>query len=145
MNNKYYSCPFCQQTSSRKWNLQVHLIRKHHGVGSPLENNRDERSSGAHNKYSSKRILPFTEGQENIGETGPASYILKGLHEFLEIESLLDKLYPSRRTSAPPNAYVCIKLFPHFRGISRYINVSKLHTKDGPVKTTYNGLRALHL
>ena len=94
MNNKYYSCPFCQQTSSRKWNLQVHLIRKHHGVGSPLENNRDERSSGAHNKYSSKRIVPFAERQENIGETGPVSYILKGLHEFLEIESLFDKLIP---------------------------------------------------
>ena len=94
MSNKCYSCLFCPQTSSRKWNLQVHLIRKHHGIGSPLQINCDKQSIGALNKFSSKRITPFTEGQKNIGETGPASYILKGLHEFLEIESFFDKLYP---------------------------------------------------
>jgi hypothetical protein len=104
MNNKCYSCPFCEQKSSRKWNLQVHLIRKHHGVGSPLQNNRDEHSIGALNSYSSKRITPFTERQENIGETGPVSYILKGLHGiFGDCESPRQTI-PSRRTSPPTNA-----------------------------------------
>ena len=93
MNNKCYSCPFCQQTSSRKWNLHVHLARKHHGLGSPLQN-LDERSSGAPNKYSSKRLIPSTEGQENLSDTRPVSYILKSLHAFLQTESFFDNLSP---------------------------------------------------
>jgi hypothetical protein len=151
MNNKYYSCPFCQQTSSRKWNLQVHLIRKHHGVGSPLENNRDEQSSGALNKYSSKRITPFTERQENIGETVPASYILKGLHEFLEIESLLDKLSPPGRPHPLQMPKYALNSFPtiegHISGYERYICRRCLATSPLPfivIKDTGELIRTEH-
>jgi hypothetical protein len=134
MNNKYYSCPFCQQTSSRKWNLQVHLIRKHHGVGSPLENNWDERSSGAHNKYSSKRILPFTERQKNIGKTSPASYILKGLHEFLEIESLLDKLIPREGPQPLQMPMYASNSFPTFEEFLDILTSLSFTPKTDPLR-----------
>ena len=32
MKNVKYFCPFCSQTSSRKWNLQVHIQRRHPGM-----------------------------------------------------------------------------------------------------------------
>lgn len=125
MNNKCFSCPFCEQKSSRKWNLQVHLIRKHHGVGSPLQNNRDERSSGALNKYSSKRVFPFAEGQKNFYDTRPVGHFLKSLHEILEIESLFDKLSP-RGGPHPLQMHMCASnssptFEGHVSGYERYI------------------------
>jgi hypothetical protein len=36
MGNKKYRCPYCEQTSSRRWNLMVHLERRHQGVGEPV-------------------------------------------------------------------------------------------------------------
>jgi hypothetical protein len=125
MTNKYYSCQFCPQTSSRKWNLQVHLIRKHHGIGSPLQNNCDERSSGALNKYSSKRIFPFAEGQENFYDTRPVGHFLKSLHEILEIESLFDKLSPRGGPQPLQMPMYASNSFPpfegHVSGYERYI------------------------
>jgi hypothetical protein len=32
---KQWECPFCEQRSERKWNLKVHLKRKHDGLGQP--------------------------------------------------------------------------------------------------------------
>jgi hypothetical protein len=32
---RQWECPFCDQTSERKWNLKVHLNRKHDGLGQP--------------------------------------------------------------------------------------------------------------
>src|SRR5919206_1634869 len=33
---KKWHCPHCSQDSSRKWNLKVHIIRLHNGIGEPL-------------------------------------------------------------------------------------------------------------
>lgn len=33
MSNKKYRCPYCEQTSSRMWNLRVHLRRRHEATG----------------------------------------------------------------------------------------------------------------
>jgi hypothetical protein len=33
MSNKKYRCPYCEQTSSRRWNLEVHLKRRHQATG----------------------------------------------------------------------------------------------------------------
>ena len=32
-----YYCPYCDQTSTRKWNLSTHIKRKHHGSDDPFE------------------------------------------------------------------------------------------------------------
>src|SRR5215207_2581628 len=36
MSSVKYYCPYCTQTSSRKWNLEVHLQRRHQGMGEPV-------------------------------------------------------------------------------------------------------------
>lgn len=36
MNEKNYSCPFCSQTSARKWNIRIHIVRRHHGTGEAI-------------------------------------------------------------------------------------------------------------
>src|SRR5437660_1463581 len=32
---KQWKCPHCDQTSSRHWNLKIHIKRKHGGIGFP--------------------------------------------------------------------------------------------------------------
>jgi hypothetical protein len=34
---KGWLCPYCPQTCPRRWNLKVHIKRKHNGIGEPLE------------------------------------------------------------------------------------------------------------
>jgi hypothetical protein len=44
VNNRLkWCCPHCSQTSSRYWNLEVHIERKHQGTGLPI--GEDERNS----------------------------------------------------------------------------------------------------
>jgi hypothetical protein len=35
MKNIYY-CPHCDQRSTRRWNLQTHIKRRHEGIGRPI-------------------------------------------------------------------------------------------------------------
>ena len=44
--NKKWQCPHCSLSSSRRWNLVVHIRRKHGGVGQPIDK---ENSSGSRN------------------------------------------------------------------------------------------------
>lgn len=32
-----YYCPYCDQTSTRKWNLSTHIRRKHQGSSDPFD------------------------------------------------------------------------------------------------------------
>jgi hypothetical protein len=36
MKIKRWLCPFCSQTSTRYWNLKVHIHRRHNGIGEPI-------------------------------------------------------------------------------------------------------------
>ena len=36
MKIKRWSCPFCSQTSTRHWNLKIHIHRRHNGIGEPI-------------------------------------------------------------------------------------------------------------
>jgi hypothetical protein len=31
-----YNCPFCNQQSTRRWNLDIHIKRRHGGIGQPI-------------------------------------------------------------------------------------------------------------
>lgn len=37
MGREPYRCTYCTQTSSRKWNLKIHIQRKHNGIGNPFK------------------------------------------------------------------------------------------------------------
>ena len=34
---KGWFCPHCPQTCPRRWNLKIHIKRKHNGIGDPLD------------------------------------------------------------------------------------------------------------
>src|SRR6476660_6436967 len=36
-NRKDWLCPHCPQTSSRHWNLEIHIKRKHNAIRHPME------------------------------------------------------------------------------------------------------------
>jgi hypothetical protein len=52
MVRKPYQCPYCSQTCPRKWNLKIHINRRHKGRENPFET-----SSGA--QFDSTKFTPF--------------------------------------------------------------------------------------
>jgi hypothetical protein len=72
MGREFYRCTYCSQTSSRKWNLNIHIQRRHKGMKNPFES-----SSGPHShmpklassidKLSSYNDHPFSPGHQNGG------------------------------------------------------------------------------
>lgn len=65
-----WKCPHCSQTCGRRWNLKVHINRKHHGSGSGTSTIRstehilwDGSSDVDLNNYEDPRKMPY----ENTG------------------------------------------------------------------------------
>jgi hypothetical protein len=50
LSDKRWGCPYCKQTSSRRWNLKVHIDRAH-GTGEPVERGK----SASEDTYGSPR------------------------------------------------------------------------------------------
>lgn len=45
-----FACPYCNQTSTRAWNLEIHVKRKHGTIGKPIVNDKNESLSRASNR-----------------------------------------------------------------------------------------------
>jgi uncharacterized C2H2 Zn-finger protein len=43
-----YRCPYCEQTSMRRWNMSTHVIRKHKDLFNPLPAFKDLTYSNSH-------------------------------------------------------------------------------------------------
>jgi hypothetical protein len=46
-----WCCPYCSQRSARHWNLNVHIKRRHNGIGEPID---EEQSNEIRNKMSNQ-------------------------------------------------------------------------------------------
>jgi hypothetical protein len=67
MGREFYRCTYCSQTSSRKWNLNIHIQRRHKGMKNLFGS-----SSGPHShmpnfassidNYQAITITPFLQG-----------------------------------------------------------------------------------
>jgi hypothetical protein len=115
MSNKKYRCPYCEQTSLRRWNLEVHLKRRRQATGElvglsqarPAYN--DEPRYGfkpreilpgwlGHNDYTSVDLNTFSRGDgrgERIDvERNSLDDSIKNLRRFVEIKLLTRELNP---------------------------------------------------
>ncbi|MGN6633776.1 MAG: hypothetical protein ACTHKP_16305 [Nitrososphaeraceae archaeon] len=52
---KKYSCPLCSQESSRRYNMQVHIERKHNGLTVPIDN---YKPTGYHSDLVDQKVSP---------------------------------------------------------------------------------------
>jgi hypothetical protein len=80
VNEKNYSCPFCPQTSSRKWNLEVHLVRKHHALGEAIK---ITSSTQTNSRFSRRAIDENIVGNHAINtphEQYRPSFFIRGLN-----------------------------------------------------------------
>ena len=62
-NKRKWCCPHCSQTSSRKWNLKIHIERWHQGNGRPIRE--DERNSSYTTSTATHYIPDMTSLQNN--------------------------------------------------------------------------------
>jgi hypothetical protein len=65
MGREFYRCTYCSQTSSRKWNLNIHIQRRHKGMKNLFGSSSGPLSHMP--KLSSNNDHPFFPGHHNEG------------------------------------------------------------------------------
>jgi hypothetical protein len=92
MNEKLWRCSICVQTSKRLWNLQLHIQRKHKGLGQPI---RQSESGGYRNSASA---FTSTMGSQNKmindGSQAECDRIQRITEELVELKNMLTNHYP---------------------------------------------------
>ena len=76
MSNKKYRCPHCEQTSSRRWNLEVHLKRRHQAAEESV------RPSPAGFAYNGNRPYRFKPGNKHSRILGRNNYPFADFNSF---------------------------------------------------------------
>ncbi len=66
-----YQCPYCDQRSTRRWNLEVHIKRKHGGY---LPDSSSDQSM-ANNPPLYSKSVPFETVADTVVDTSQPRYI----------------------------------------------------------------------
>lgn len=97
MKGKKWACPYCAQTSSRNWNLRIHIAR-HHGHGDPI---RVDEEKSTFKKYQSSQSYTnkpsFHRKESKSGDfTGSVMLddTLSTIRKLVEYRDLTQKLSP---------------------------------------------------
>jgi len=93
---KKWACPFCDQTSSRHWNLKTHIERNHNGAGDPVkaeEGYYPKKSSASYprHEWRNTNIPSFSSKTAN---SDPLDIILTTLRKQVEYYELIRNLPP---------------------------------------------------
>jgi hypothetical protein len=60
---KLWRCPHCAQTSTRRWNLKIHIRRQHGAIGLPIEGS----SAAIHNQFVPEYSIDYDKTYDNQG------------------------------------------------------------------------------
>ncbi len=110
MKLKKYSCPLCHQTSSRKWNIIIHIARKHPGSGAEpvLTTSVREDNSSFRGKVRNESVCKTSFGR--WPKAGDDNNTLDTMNEtmskMIKYWRQLDELVPEPRCFDPFNCYV---------------------------------------
>jgi hypothetical protein len=80
VKEKNYSCPFCPQTSSRKWNLEVHLVRKHHALGEAIKITSLTRTNSRFSRRAIDENIAWNHAINKPHEQYRPSFFIRGLN-----------------------------------------------------------------
>jgi hypothetical protein len=107
---KNYSCPFCTQKSSRRSNIEVHIKRRHPGMGLAVNNPYgaiNARNFGYPNHNSKSSYSPsnmiFNNGESIWGQTNRDDR--EGDYDFINFLSKQVKIKDFISQLMPPEAY----------------------------------------
>ncbi|MDQ4014059.1 MAG: hypothetical protein M3146_10100, partial [Thermoproteota archaeon] len=110
MKLKKYSCPLCHQTSSRKWNIIIHIARKHPGSGAEpvLTTSLRETNSSFRGKVSYESVYKtsFARGSNAEGVNYTLDTMNETMSKMIKYWRQLDELVPEPRCFDPFNCYV---------------------------------------
>lgn len=124
-----FACPYCNQTSSRAWNLEIHMKRKHGTVGKPIVNDKNESLSRASTRDKSRN--------ENKYKSSGHQTICRPRYVDSQIQaptSQTDSMrHPCDPTSLIRNTVEWIKPFVEFKRILRSIGDSSTPTSNYPI------------
>jgi hypothetical protein len=96
-----YYCPFCDQNSFRRWNLEVHIKRKHGGIGPPipkmsnqvLQSTGKPRSNNWHtDNYDRSRPPNNIPSNSNESPADLQRFVLESLRNIKEIRDLVSQI-----------------------------------------------------
>lgn len=118
MRKEYYSCPHCPQTSSRRWNLIVHLKRRHNGLGQPVVGT-TTKSQNTNRVPSESRLRSSLVGRAAGKNMDPLDFVNEELRRAAEYRRLIDEVAPPGRRSLDPIGWllpVANSTFPQING-----------------------------
>lgn len=107
-NQKDWRCPHCSQTSSRHWNLEIHIKRKH-GIRHPIEAGSHSNNIGTTGRCSAdtdrmKVIRPFSSRvglkEDESPKTNPSDNLLQDIRTNNEIARELIEFQNLTRVSS---------------------------------------------
>ena len=89
-----YHCPHCLQTCSRRWNMKVHIQRKHGGIR--------QQPIGSVSHFTSREFIP---GMGNLGANGRYRHHHEAFPDYVHLPSELysDKREESSALPTPPS------------------------------------------
>lgn len=101
MPKEYYSCPHCPQTSSRRWNLIVHLRRRHNGIGQPVVGT-TTKLRYTNRMPTESQLQSSLFGRATGMNTKPLDFVNEELRKVAEYRRLIDEAAPPGRRSLDP-------------------------------------------
>ena len=101
MPKEYYSCPHCLQTSSRRWNLIVHLRRRHNGIGQPVVGT-TTKLRYTNRMPTESQLQSSLFGRATGMNTKPLDFVNEELREAAEYRRLIDEAAPPGQRSLDP-------------------------------------------
>lgn len=107
-----WKCSNCDQESSRRWNLETHIKRKHDGLGEPINSGNSGRDFistqvGVYNGYKDYQYQnngklntfkpPFRKSKKSLKESlGFVDEIYDLIHKFSEVKEFINHNSPSK-------------------------------------------------
>jgi hypothetical protein len=102
MRRKLFHCTYCDQTSPRRWNMVIHVQRRHKGMDNPfkLPSNAgpDVVQFGTPHNEIIPGVISTTKFQNNIKN---GNSLMEDIYQAIKIRSLVNQARPISEPSAP--------------------------------------------
>jgi hypothetical protein len=116
---KKWRCPCCPQSSSRQWNIKIHIKRHHGGVGDPLKAENDYYSNRTSSYHPHQRHYPHGPSfsstvapkKEDFQGSDLFDSIIPILRKNVEFYDLVRRLPSQQHVTVDNNILACLALF----------------------------------
>jgi hypothetical protein len=119
MKRELFRCKYCEQTSPRRWNMAIHVQRRHSGMENPFKipsngtnyngklpwSSSHHQISNYHHEGNNARALveDFSLSKEAINseEKDPGNSLMDDIYQAIKIRNLVNQAKPNSQPPAP--------------------------------------------